>query len=418
MKDIVIRSEGISKQYRLGAIGTGALVSDLNRFWHLARGKDDPYLKIGEKNIRNKSAKSGYVWALKDIDFDIHQGESVAFIGKNGAGKSTLLKIISSITAPTKGQIKIRGKISSLLEVGTGFHPDLTGRENIYLNGSILGLKRNEINNKINDIITFAGVETYIDTPVKRYSSGMIVRLGFAIGAFLDNNILIIDEVLSVGDFEFQKKCLEKIDSLVKTGDRTIAVVSHNFQTINQICRRGILLKDGEKIFDGDVLSTVGHYYSELKKNSSKQLSQRTDRSGNGDVIFKDLFLTDAQGYVKDVFVCREKLFFKFVIEKRIEKKIDNLLAAFSVNSMLHGQLSVIQHEIKDFNSQFVELTCELKGQFVPGDYTMNLFISTDGVINDWIIEGNTFSIVNPREQNDLMFHAEQGVFLLDYSWR
>ncbi len=206
MSDIAIKFENISKLYRLGVIGTGTISHDLNRWWHTVRGKEDPYIKIGETNDRSQKGKSEYVWALKDIDFEVKQGDVLGIIGKNGAGKSTLLKILSRVTSPTTGTIKAKGRIASLLEVGTGFHPELTGRENIYMNGSIMGMTKKEITQKLDEIIHFAGIERYIDTPAKRYSSGMTVRLGFAIAAHLEPEILVVDEVLAVGDAEFQKR--------------------------------------------------------------------------------------------------------------------------------------------------------------------------------------------------------------------
>ena len=207
-KDIILKAENISKQYRLGVVGTGTLSHDLNRWWHKVRGKEDPYLKVGETNDRSTKGTSEYVWALQDINFEVERGEVLGIIGKNGAGKSTLLKLLSRVTSPTTGTIRARGRIASLLEVGTGFHPELTGKENIYLNGAILGMRKKEITRKLDEIIDFSGVERYIDTPVKRYSSGMYVRLAFAVAAHLESEILIVDEVLAVGDAEFQKKML------------------------------------------------------------------------------------------------------------------------------------------------------------------------------------------------------------------
>ena len=232
MSKIALKSEHISKMYRLGLVSTKTLSHDLNRWYHRIRGKEDPYLKIGEANDRSSKGSSEYVWALKDIDFEIEKGDSVGIIGRNGAGKSTLLKILSRVTQPTTGSLKVKGRIASLLEVGTGFHPELTGRENIYLNGAILGMRKKEITSKLDQIIDFSGVERYLDTPVKRYSSGMYVRLAFAVAAHLESEILIVDEVLAVGDAEFQKKCLGKMGEVSKGEGRTVLFVSHNLSAV------------------------------------------------------------------------------------------------------------------------------------------------------------------------------------------
>ena len=222
MNKLAIKAENISKQYRLGEVGTGTISHDLNRFWYKVRGKDDPYLNIGEANDRSSKGESDYVWSLRDINFEIEQGDAVGIIGRNGAGKSTLLKLLSKVTKPTTGNFKINGRIASLLEVGTGFNPEMTGRENIYLNGAILGMRRAEITRKLDEIVAFSGVERYIDTPVKRYSSGMYVRLAFAVAAHLESEILIIDEVLAVGDAEFQKKCIGKMKDVSENQGRTV----------------------------------------------------------------------------------------------------------------------------------------------------------------------------------------------------
>lgn len=245
MSEVILKAENVSKQYRLGLVGTGTISHDLNRWWHKVRGKDDPFLKIGEINDRSTKGKSDYVWALKDINFEVKRGEVLGIIGKNGAGKSTLLKILSRVTSPTTGEIKTKGRIASLLEVGTGFHPEMTGRENIYLNGAILGMTKAEIRSKIDEIIDFSGCERYIDTPVKRYSSGMTVRLAFAVAAHLEPDILVVDEVLAVGDAEFQKKAIGKMQDISKGEGRTVLFVSHNMGSIKSLCKTAILLKDG-----------------------------------------------------------------------------------------------------------------------------------------------------------------------------
>jgi lipopolysaccharide transport system ATP-binding protein len=281
----VIKVENLSKQYRLGNVGSGSLKDDLTRWWNGMRGKEDPLLQIGDTNDRSQKADSDYVWALKDINFEVQQGDVLGIIGRNGAGKSTLLKILSKTTAPTTGNVKVKGRIASLLEVGTGFHPELTGRENIYLNGAILGMRKHEITRKLDEIIDFAGVERYIDTPVKRYSSGMYVRLAFGVAAHLESEILIIDEVLAVGDAEFQKKCLGKMSDVSKGEGRTVLFVSHNIAAINKLCNKAILLKDG-LIKSNDIVNNVIRSYStiagnqDLNNNSIKSWNKR-ERPGN-----------------------------------------------------------------------------------------------------------------------------------------
>ncbi|TAD85539.1 MAG: ABC transporter ATP-binding protein, partial [Bacteroidetes bacterium] len=274
----IISVSNVSKQYRLGQVGTGTLHQDVNRWWHRLRGKEDPYLKIGETNDRSAKGSSDFVWALKDINFEVQAGEVLGIIGRNGAGKSTLLKILSRVTEPTTGSITMHGRVASLLEVGTGFHPDLTGRENIYLNGAILGMTKKEIARKFDEIVDFAGVERYIDTPVKRYSSGMHVRLGFAVAAHLEPEILIVDEVLAVGDAEFQKKCLGKMKDVSVNEGRTVLFVSHDLRAITRLCNRSLVLSNGCLMEDGDTEIVVDHYQKNLLISKK---SKRTVSNGN-----------------------------------------------------------------------------------------------------------------------------------------
>lgn len=265
MSNIAISFDNVGKMYRLGRVGTGTLSHDLNRWWTTAiLRKEDPYLKIGETNDRSKKGSSEYVWALRDISFKVEQGDVVGIIGKNGAGKSTLLKLLSRITSPTTGSIRYQGRIASLLEVGTGFHPEMTGRENIYMNGSIMGMTKKEITRKLDEIVDFAGVERYLDTPVKRYSSGMTVRLGFAVAAFLEPEILVVDEVLTVGDAEFQKKAIGKMNDVAHSEGRTVLFVSHNMAAVKNLCTRGVVLQNGQLAFDGSTEQAIDYY---LKKN-------------------------------------------------------------------------------------------------------------------------------------------------------
>lgn len=270
MSETVIRVDNLSKQYRLGEISTGSLVHDVNRWWHRIRGNADPYLKIGEENERTAKGKSDYVWALKDVSFDIQQGDAVGIIGRNGAGKSTLLKILSRTTSPTTGKVKIKGRIASLLEVGTGFHPELTGRENVFLNGAILGMTKAEIKSKFDEIVDFAGVERYIDTPVKRYSSGMYVRLAFAVAAFLEPEILIVDEVLAVGDAEFQKKCLGRMQDVSRNDGRTVLFVSHNMAAVANLCNKGIFMRNGTLHSMGNTSHIIDEYISYGRQNAGE----------------------------------------------------------------------------------------------------------------------------------------------------
>ncbi len=291
-----IEFNNISKQYRLGLVSTKTLSHDLNRWWQTAvLHKEDPYLKIGSTNDRSKAADSEYVWALKDINFKVEQGDVVGIIGKNGAGKSTLLKLLSRVTGPTTGTIRAKGRIGSLLEVGTGFHPEMTGRENIYMNGAILGMTKQEITKKLDEIVDFSGCERYIDTPVKRYSSGMMVRLGFAVAAHLDPEILVVDEVLAVGDAEFQKKAIGKMQDVSRGEGRTVLFVSHNMAAVKRLCGRGIVLKNGQLCFDGPINNAVDYYlqigiekYASILVADMPRMGPCTDEIRFMDVDFLD----------------------------------------------------------------------------------------------------------------------------------
>ncbi|MFN5169116.1 MAG: ABC transporter ATP-binding protein [Cyclobacteriaceae bacterium] len=300
MSNVVIHIDSVSKQYRLGKIGTGTLSHDLNRWWYQVRGKEDPYLKIGKANDRSQRASSEYVWALQNVSFEVQHGEVLGIIGRNGAGKSTLLKILSRTTLPTRGAVKAKGRIASLLEVGTGFHPELTGKENIFLNGAILGMRKAEIRKQFDAIVDFSGVEAYIDTPVKRYSSGMYVRLAFAVAAHLDPDILIVDEVLAVGDAEFQKKCLGKMKD-VSTGDgKTVLFVSHNMTAINSLCTRALYLHNGQVASTGNPEEVITEY---LSTGSEIATYRKWTANWPGDDAARllEVKLTDSDGQPLDV---------------------------------------------------------------------------------------------------------------------
>ena len=279
MSDTVIKVENLSKIYRLGQFGTGSVSHDLNKWWSNLLGKEDPYSKVSQINDRTKKSKSDYVFALKNINFELNKGDILGVIGKNGAGKSTLLKLISRITSPTTGSIKAKGRIASLLEIGTGMHQEMTARENIYLNGSILGMTKLEIKSKFNEIIDFSGCNMYVDTPVKRFSSGMRVRLGFAVAAFLNPDILIVDEVLAVGDAAFQKKAINKIKNINTEEGRTIIFVSHNLASIKSICNKGLVINNGQLEFLGNSEEAIDRYIKISFKKSNFEINKIDDNS-------------------------------------------------------------------------------------------------------------------------------------------
>lgn len=323
MSDVVIRAEQLSKQYRLGTVGRKTLHDDINRWLYRLVGKEDPYLKIGEENDRTVRGSSDYVWALRDVSFDVRQGEVLGVVGRNGAGKSTLLKILSRVTAPTTGQVKIKGRIASLLEVGTGFHPELTGMDNIFLNGAILGMNRREIKSKLEAIIDFAGVERYIDTPVKRYSSGMYVRLAFAVAAHLEPDILIVDEVLAVGDAEFQKKCLGKMKDVSEKDGRTVLFVSHNLPTILKLCNKAMVMDNGRTILIDTPESAIDVYLKQKMGNNQLLPGQRTDRKGDGMITCTNVELLNRLLQPSELVRSGDTLRIRISYEKHTDQALD-----------------------------------------------------------------------------------------------
>ena len=355
MSDIILKAENISKQYRLGTVGSGTLRDDFKRNWAKLCGKEDPFLKVGAVNDRSKKSTEDYVWALRDINFEVKQGEVLGIIGKNGAGKSTLLKILSRVTAPTTGVIKSRGRIASLLEVGTGFHPELTGRENIYLNGAILGMTKAEINSKLDEIIEFSGCERYIDTPTKRYSSGMTVRLAFAVAAHLEPEILVVDEVLAVGDAEFQKKAIGKMQDISQGEGRTVLFVSHNMASVRSLCTRGVLLENGNIKLKGGIDKILNIYLT----SSQKKLSWNGE---DGDNIMKllkaEIYSEKGNTNLKN----SDKL--KISIQIKIGEKFQDIVIGASIRSG-NGQ-PIIGILYNDYN-QFSKIE--------PGIYEVNFII-------------------------------------------
>jgi lipopolysaccharide transport system ATP-binding protein len=386
----IIHVENLSKAYQIGQIGTGTISKDIERFWITkVLGKEDPFLKIGETNERSKKGESNIVWSLKDINFEINQGDAVGIIGKNGAGKSTLLKLLSRVTSPTTGEIKVKGRIASLLEVGTGFHPELSGKENIYLNGAILGMRKKEITRKLDEIIDFSGVERYIDTPVKRYSSGMYVRLAFAVAAHLESEILIVDEVLAVGDAEFQKKCLGKMGDISKGEGRTVLFVSHNMAAVKSLCNKGIVLENGLVSFDGDVDSCISHYIQGSKVSYDFNLI--TNRQGNKRIIFdkvnvfgtiRESKLISGLPFTIELFVKNNERIesSRIGFDLRIEDDFGQRLCWLST-SILSKKMNQLNNKIEVFFP---------KNNFNYGVYYVTIYITVDGVCADWI--DNAFS--------------------------
>ena len=340
-----IEFEHVSKQYRLGLVSTKTLSHDIRRFWITnVLGKEDPYLKIGETNDRATKGSSEYVWALRDIDFKVEQGDVVGIIGKNGAGKSTLLKLLSRVTGPTTGTIRAHGRIGSLLEVGTGFHGEMTGRENIFMNGAILGMSRAEIQSKLDEIIDFSGCERYIDTPVKRYSSGMTVRLGFAVAAFLEPEILVVDEVLAVGDAEFQKKAIGKMKDVSQGQGRTVLFVSHNMASVKALCKTGVLLENGMMKYMGGIDETVERYIGGVGNEGNKYFTDLATAPGNDKIRILSLEALPADGSKQitiDTGVMLRVRFMNYVKDAMLDAcfAVSTLedVDMFSIGTMLHG---------------------------------------------------------------------------------
>jgi lipopolysaccharide transport system ATP-binding protein len=424
MSDIVIKFENISKQYRLGKIGTGTLSHDLKR-WYTVNvcGKDDPYLKIGQENIlsshstfsRNinyKSHESDYIWALRNIDLEVKQGSTLGIIGKNGAGKSTLLKILSRVAIPTTGRISVHGHIASLLEVGTGFHTELTGRENIYMNGAIMGMSKAEIKRKLDEIVDFAGIEKYLDTPVKRYSSGMIVRLGFAVAAHLEPEILIVDEVLAVGDLLFQRKCIEKMINISKEG-KTILFVSHNLNAVKSLCNTGIIIENGEILLAKDNIEQVIEFYSSRDIETS---------------VIKEIDLLS----IKRKNTNSELQFSKIIFDNRPLKYGENIKFCLLLNSLICRTFNEIEFGVaindnynnclihignRFINKEFVHendntnYCFNIENSLKPGHYKMTLFLRSEDKILDWLINEVSFEISDGNPYGYLDTDQLKGVF-------
>jgi lipopolysaccharide transport system ATP-binding protein len=419
---VVISVENVSKQYRLGEVGTGTLSHDVNRWWHKVRGKEDPYLKIGESNDRSKKGDSDYSWALRDVSFEVKQGEVLGIIGRNGAGKSTLLKILSRVTTPTTGEIKVKGRIASLLEVGTGFHPELTGRENIFLNGAILGMRKHEITRKLDEIIDFSGCERYIDTPVKRYSSGMYVRLAFAVAAHLEPEILIVDEVLAVGDAEFQKKCLGKMKDVAGEG-RTVLFVSHNMAAIEILCTTAILFHSGKLVKEGPPSATIITYLSQgfalSVKPENGSLSNRPIKEIQiQDISFKSLEVTSSC-------LIHSREFLEATITISSKRILHDVVIGLNINDNSGVRVATLW---SGFNSQRFDLKAGLNRfhlsldslPLIPGNYGVDVTVGLDGQGLDSAEDLAVIEVLAPRlSQNTRQPQIrEHGYLMPEFNWR
>lgn len=378
-KDIILKAENISKQYRLGTIGTGTISHDLNRWWHRLLGKEDPYLKIGEANDRSTKGFSDYVWALQDINFEVQRGEVLGIIGKNGAGKSTLLKILSKVTAPTTGVIKSRGRIASLLEVGTGFNPELTGRENIYLNGAILGMTKKEITSKLDEIIEFSGCERYIDTPTKRYSSGMTVRLAFAVAAFLEPEILVVDEVLAVGDAEFQKKAIGKMQDISREGGRTVLFVSHNMAAVETLCTRVISLRGGKIVDSGNPSKVISNYLQE-SSFSQRKIEFQAEESSLGNDNIKIMYAAIENGSnenKEDVVDVTSEINFRIKFINKTDN--ENLFVGYDLLTIKGDVVFGSGNKFVCQSNQTINLVCKIPSDFLNDDlYQIYLYFLSE----------------------------------------
>jgi len=367
MSNIVIKVENLSKAYQLGQIGTGTISRDLERWYARMLGKEDPFLRIGERHNQNAKSESDLFWSLKDINFEIEQGDAVGIIGRNGAGKSTLLKILSKVTAPTTGKISGKGRIASLLEVGTGFHPELSGRENIFLNGAILGMRKKEIQRKLEEIVDFAGIERYLDTPVKRYSSGMYVRLAFAVAAHLESEILIVDEVLAVGDAEFQKKCLGKMGEVSKGEGRTVLFVSHNMGAIKALCQNLLLLDHGKIFFSGQTDKGIAKYLTNSINKGASYL--------RGAPILNCIVsatVLNKYGETEGNFAFEDEIYINLIAN--IQQSYKTAYLSLRITNSLEQIIFTTEKSVENFIGQQKKIKVTIPGRILlPNNYTITI---------------------------------------------
>lgn len=404
MTDIAIRVENLSKRYRIGikeevpdSLG-GALagwfkspVANYRRLRSLSNFNENG----GEPHPKSSHEPDDIIWALREISFDVQHGEVVGIIGHNGAGKSTLLKILTRITEPTSGKAIINGRVSSLLEVGTGFHPELSGRENIYLNGTVLGMSRVEIDQKFDEIVDFSGVERFIDTPVKRFSSGMQVRLAFAVAAHLEPEVLLIDEVLAVGDVEFQRRCLGKMKQVAGEG-RTVLFVSHNMPAVMSLCSHAYVLIDGMIAFRGAPDRAVEHYYEVSKRTVDVQLSDRLDRTGSGELRFHRIRIADAEEKPLDALVTGHDIC--LYLDYRASSPVRNVSVSIGFNTSYGERILLCSNELS--GQPFSDISpngsfrCVIpKFPLGPGQYSLSIYATVNGIVADWVQDAKALSV-------------------------
>jgi lipopolysaccharide transport system ATP-binding protein len=422
----VIKVENLGKQYRLGEVGTGTLSHDLNRWMAKIRGKEDPFSKVGEANDRTKKGESDYVWALRDVNFEVQAGEVLGIIGRNGAGKSTLLKILSKVTKPTTGQIKTRGRIASLLEVGTGFHPEMTGRENTFLNGAIMGMTKAEVKSKFDEIVDFAGVERYIDTPVKRYSSGMYVRLAFAVAAHLEPEILVVDEVLAVGDAEFQKKCLGKMKDVSVNDGRTVLFVSHNMGAVQALCTKSILMANGRVTFAGSQTEGVTRYLEKTRENYI-DLPDVGHRMGTGEIRISKIYFRNEIGQIIDNTMSGQT--FDICLDYQIKPNavLTNIVVSISVGNQLDQPVFLFHNRLTGDDLGIIEkdgtFICTIKkNPLIPSLYSLSFAVMCEngkGGYIDHLANAQNFSVI----EGDFYKSGEttpssHGLVMIEGHWR
>lgn len=422
-ESLSIQASNLSKKYRLGTIGMTSLREDISRWWN--RGKNEiPNGGSDQAGIEHSRMINDHeFWALHDLNFEIPQGEVVGLIGANGSGKSTLLKILSKITEPSEGSVRVRGKVASLLEVGTGFHPELTGRENVYVNGAILGMTRREVDKKFDEIVNFAGVADFVDTPIKRYSSGMTVRLGFAVAAHLDPDILIVDEVLAVGDLRFQNRCINQMKKIAQSG-KTVLFVSHQMATVENLCKSAFLLNEGEIIYSGKTSDVINKYREEMEENTNLSLSKRINREGNGKCKLAGIEFRNEENNLVDFLVCGKAASIKLSFEV-CEEFTSPISLSLGISSSAHTRIAhlcmkTFGERILPTSKDSFEVSLHFpKLELNQGKYYVTSFLDDEsGQILDWVTDAFVINVLQADFYGTGMVpSSSQSMFLMEHSF-